>query len=152
MEPVSARTSQSIDSGIGSEEDTLTVDTQMPSFSTEAQFPQDSASISSMAFSLSTFSPTELRSLITDPARRATRIKELAELLRTLISLGECQLHPVLCSEFTLLLDRICGERVRLYNHPAVPNQPIRFKDAVGRKFSFPWDICKTWKVRLGIF
>jgi len=25
---------------------------------------------------------------------------------------------------------------------------PIKFKDAVGRKFSFPWKICKTWKVR----
>jgi hypothetical protein len=25
---------------------------------------------------------------------------------------------------------------------------PIRFKDAVGRKYSFPWHICKTWKVR----
>ena len=24
---------------------------------------------------------------------------------------------------------------------------PIRFKDALGRKFSFPWRICKTWKV-----
>lgn len=24
---------------------------------------------------------------------------------------------------------------------------PIKFKDAVGRKFSFPWHICKTWKV-----
>jgi hypothetical protein len=23
---------------------------------------------------------------------------------------------------------------------------PIRFKDAVGRKFSFPWHLCKTWK------
>ncbi|TID27387.1 hypothetical protein E6O75_ATG00154 [Venturia nashicola] len=23
---------------------------------------------------------------------------------------------------------------------------PIKFKDAVGRKFSFPWHICKTWK------
>lgn len=23
---------------------------------------------------------------------------------------------------------------------------PIKFKDAVGRKFSFPWQICKTWK------
>jgi hypothetical protein len=23
----------------------------------------------------------------------------------------------------------------------------IHFKDAVGRKFSFPWHICKTWKV-----
>jgi len=24
---------------------------------------------------------------------------------------------------------------------------PIRFKDAVGRKFCFPWAVCKTWKV-----
>ena len=24
---------------------------------------------------------------------------------------------------------------------------PIKFKDAVGRKFSFPWKHCKTWKV-----
>ncbi|KAF1815859.1 hypothetical protein P152DRAFT_199828 [Eremomyces bilateralis CBS 781.70] len=23
---------------------------------------------------------------------------------------------------------------------------PIRFKDAVGRKFQFPWSICKTWR------
>jgi hypothetical protein len=23
---------------------------------------------------------------------------------------------------------------------------PIKFKDAVGRKFNFPWHICKTWK------
>ncbi|KAF2142206.1 uncharacterized protein K452DRAFT_194906, partial [Aplosporella prunicola CBS 121167] len=22
----------------------------------------------------------------------------------------------------------------------------IKFKDAVGRKFSFPWNFCKTWK------
>jgi hypothetical protein len=26
------------------------------------------------------------------------------------------------------------------------PKPPIRFKDAVGRKFSFPWHLCKTWK------
>jgi phage/plasmid-associated DNA primase len=24
---------------------------------------------------------------------------------------------------------------------------PIHFKDAVGRKFSFPWHMCKTWEV-----
>lgn len=28
------------------------------------------------------------------------------------------------------------------------PKPPIKFKDAVGRKFSFPWHLCKTWKVR----
>ncbi|KAF2441450.1 hypothetical protein P171DRAFT_336830, partial [Karstenula rhodostoma CBS 690.94] len=22
----------------------------------------------------------------------------------------------------------------------------IKFKDAVGRKFSFPWHLCRTWK------
>jgi hypothetical protein len=26
------------------------------------------------------------------------------------------------------------------------PKAPIKFKDAVGRKFSFPWHICKSWK------
>jgi hypothetical protein len=25
--------------------------------------------------------------------------------------------------------------------------EPIRFTDAVGRKFFFPWHLCKTWKV-----
>lgn len=29
------------------------------------------------------------------------------------------------------------------------PKAPIKFKDAVGRKFSFPWHLCKTWKVRV---
>ncbi|RMZ14151.1 hypothetical protein D0860_02222 [Hortaea werneckii] len=28
---------------------------------------------------------------------------------------------------------------------------PIRFKDAVGRKFSFPWHLCKTWKGMEGL-
>lgn len=25
--------------------------------------------------------------------------------------------------------------------------EPIRFKDAVGRKFNFPWNLCATWSV-----
>jgi chemotaxis protein histidine kinase CheA len=29
---------------------------------------------------------------------------------------------------------------------PDASKAPIRFKDAVGRKFSFPWARCKTWK------
>ncbi|KAH7062373.1 hypothetical protein B0J12DRAFT_235884 [Macrophomina phaseolina] len=29
---------------------------------------------------------------------------------------------------------------------PAEKKPPIKFKDAVGRKFSFPWHICCTWK------
>jgi hypothetical protein len=28
-------------------------------------------------------------------------------------------------------------------------SKPIKFKDAVGRKFSFPFDLCKTWAVGL---
>lgn len=24
---------------------------------------------------------------------------------------------------------------------------PIKFKDAVGRRFRFPWEICSTWRV-----
>ncbi|KAF2766011.1 hypothetical protein EJ03DRAFT_278987, partial [Teratosphaeria nubilosa] len=28
---------------------------------------------------------------------------------------------------------------------------PIKFKDAVGRKFSFPWHLCKTWKGMEGL-
>ncbi|KAK3115938.1 hypothetical protein LTR53_004216 [Teratosphaeriaceae sp. CCFEE 6253] len=29
---------------------------------------------------------------------------------------------------------------------PDALKAPIKFKDAVGRKFSFPWHLCKTWK------
>jgi len=29
---------------------------------------------------------------------------------------------------------------------PDTLKAPIKFKDAVGRKFSFPWHLCKTWK------
>ncbi|KAM0722016.1 hypothetical protein Q7P37_002942 [Cladosporium fusiforme] len=39
-------------------------------------------------------------------------------------------------------------EEVMKKNEP-VPDMlkaPIKFKDAVGRKFSFPWHLCKTWK------
>jgi hypothetical protein len=34
---------------------------------------------------------------------------------------------------------------------PDMEKAPIRFKDAVGRKFSFPWHICKTWKGMEGL-
>lgn len=32
---------------------------------------------------------------------------------------------------------------------PEEKKKPIKFKDAVGRKFSFPFHLCKTWAVRL---
>ncbi|KAF2852036.1 hypothetical protein T440DRAFT_447561 [Plenodomus tracheiphilus IPT5] len=28
-----------------------------------------------------------------------------------------------------------------------MPVAPVKFKDALGRKFSFPWGLCMTWKV-----
>jgi hypothetical protein len=29
--------------------------------------------------------------------------------------------------------------------------KPIKFRDALGRRFSFPWNMCKTWNVRMAI-
>jgi hypothetical protein len=29
--------------------------------------------------------------------------------------------------------------------------KPIKFRDALGRTFSFPWNMCKTWNVRIAI-
>ena len=31
---------------------------------------------------------------------------------------------------------------------PEEKKKPIKFKDAVGRKFSFPFHLCRTWEVR----
>ena len=33
---------------------------------------------------------------------------------------------------------------------PAEKQKPIKFKDAVGRKFSFPFHLCRTWEVSWG--
>jgi hypothetical protein len=37
----------------------------------------------------------------------------------------------------------------RLENALQKREKPIKFKDAVGREFSFPFDFCKTWAVGL---
>jgi hypothetical protein len=29
--------------------------------------------------------------------------------------------------------------------------KPVKFHDALGRRFSFPWNMCKTWNVRIAI-
>ncbi|KAH7406404.1 hypothetical protein DE146DRAFT_608191 [Phaeosphaeria sp. MPI-PUGE-AT-0046c] len=60
--------------------------------------------------------------------------------------MGDCQLPPSDREHFTQLLDQVCGERQTIYKSGNVPQAPIKFKDAVGRKFSFPWELCKTWK------
>lgn len=38
-------------------------------------------------------------------------------------------------------------EEVKLKSNPEDAQPCIKFKDAVGRKFIFPWHICNTWKV-----
>ncbi len=30
---------------------------------------------------------------------------------------------------------------------PKAPDKPIKFKDAIGRRFSFPFDLCRDWRV-----
>ena len=191
MERVPARNSQPTVLGIGKEEDEPTANDQRSIASAKADIELDTVNKPFMAISLSLFSPEELRSLITDTTQRSIRIEEVAGLLRTLVSMGECQLPPGDCSKLTSSLDKICGEPVvSPYNHyealikghekalaeakatveeleksrkaaeeeaaklkPSdAPKAPIKFKDAVGRKFSFPWHICKTWKVSLSTF
>ncbi|KAH6859006.1 hypothetical protein BKA58DRAFT_51878 [Alternaria rosae] len=148
MEPAPATIPQPIISGIDNAATVLDVDVQSPISSTEAQSARDAVSMSYAPISLTTFSPTEIVSLVTDSSRRSTRIKEIAMLLRTLMRMGECQLDLVDSNEFTSLVDQICEKDIPLYNRPAVvlSKAPIKFKDAVGRKFSFPWNSCKTWK------
>jgi hypothetical protein len=137
-------TSGSIDSGPESEEGILEGSIHKPGLSREGNREQSSANFScSTIFSLSSFSLEELRSMISNPASRAEKIKELSALLRTLVLIGECQLDTAQRGDFVRLLDAICGEREVWYKD----NRPIRFRDAVGRKFSFPWRLCKTWAV-----
>jgi hypothetical protein len=191
MERVPARNSQPTVLGIGKEEDEPTANDQRSIASAKADIELNTVNKPFMAISLSLFSPEELRSLITDTTQRSIRIEEVAGLLRTLVSMGECQLSPGDCSKLTSSLDKLCGEPVvSPYNHyealikghekalaeakatveeleksrkaaeeeaaklkPSdAPKAPIKFKDAVGRKFSFPWHICKTWKVSLSTF
>ena len=42
-------------------------------------------------------------------------------------------------------------EKAKLLPAPDTTKAPIRFKDAVGRKFSFPFHLCKTWKGMEGL-
>lgn len=41
------------------------------------------------------------------------------------------------------------GVRIATKADDDILRPPIKFKDAVGRKFSFPWHLCKTWNVGL---
>ena len=36
---------------------------------------------------------------------------------------------------------------MKMWKPKQIEKPPIRFKDAVGRKFSFPFQLCETWRV-----
>ncbi|KAH6629597.1 hypothetical protein C7974DRAFT_189592 [Boeremia exigua] len=98
----------------------------------------------SKLFSLSSFSAEQLRSLISNQASREHEIRTLSTLLRTLVKLGDYQLEDRNSTDFLTQLDSIC-------DNSEVPklSKSIKFKDAVGRKFSFPWRLAQTWNVRV---
>ncbi|KAK5708837.1 hypothetical protein LTR17_020324 [Elasticomyces elasticus] len=77
-------------------------------------------------------------------------------------------IEPMLLDEIQKLEDREAQDRVEAHHARSMPpgkkmkdledkaaktkpmpdtlKAPIKFKDPVGRKFSFPWHMCKTWK------
>lgn len=138
--PSNDQTQQPIENTI----DPTRPDTQVPNLT---ETPNSSTS---KIFSLASFSAEQLRSLIEDQSSRESEIQVLSTLLRTLVKLGDYQLRDAEHSSFVELLSILCHNpttesRKRNDNGRA----PIRLKDAVGRKFSFPWHLCKTWKVCL---
>jgi hypothetical protein len=141
------RSLQSFDSIDGQNSSTET-DIQVEAPGYISQYEADPTSPVSKVFDISALSQAELMSVMTDTPTHSARIEEVAELLRTLIPLGECQLHPEECTKLLEILDKVCGGREPVYNHGPTVKPPIKFKDAVGRKFSFPWHLCKSWKVR----
>ena len=44
-------------------------------------------------------------------------------------------------------LENALRKREAQSSRSATKSKPIKFKDAVGRKFTFPFDLCKTWAV-----
>lgn len=105
-------------------------------------------SISSQLFSLSSFSADQLRTLISDRTSREAEIRTLGSLLRTMVKLGDYQLSKDDSATFMDLLDVLCrpAEEQELQGSSS-SKAPIKLKDAVGRKFSFPWSLCKSWQV-----
>jgi hypothetical protein len=68
------------------------------------------------------------------------RIAEVAALLRVLVAMSDHDLPPRDSANLIRLLDQVVesmGARA----------DPIKFKDALGRKFRFPYSLCKSWKV-----
>lgn len=106
-------------------------------------------SVSSQLFSLSSFSADQLRTLISNRTSREAEIRTLGSLLRTMVKLGDYQLSKDDSATFVDLLDVLCrpAEEQELQGWSSSSKAPIKLKDAVGRKFSFPWSLCKSWQV-----
>lgn len=89
--------------------------------------------------------------------RKAQKLKSDAEKLEKLEKLILAQKEERVKSEEAIEAAKLAHEVLEKAKKAAeeeaeklrpsdVPKPPIRFKDAVGRKFSFPWHLCKTWK------
>jgi hypothetical protein len=143
------RMSGSVDSGFESEQsvsDRNAIDST-ESHKGRIKYMQQCPEIdsSSNPFSLYSFSIKELRAIILDSPSRENKITQLSQLLRTLVSMGECQLSPGDRGKLLELLDTICKADSGPWHSELYP--PLRFKDAVGRKFSVPWHLGRTWAV-----
>ncbi|KAH0537933.1 hypothetical protein FGG08_005415 [Glutinoglossum americanum] len=110
-------TSGSIDSGTESEEGISLESIYKPGPSREGNREQNSANFSTI-FSFSSFSPEELRSMISKPGQQ-----------------GREDQRAVRAPSNTSPNGRISAR-----------HNPSSRLYAVGRKFSFPWHLCNTWK------
>jgi hypothetical protein len=141
--PASCRISEYVEADTSRRKNPLDIGTQPEVTESVMQLEE---SIVSDLFSLSAFSHTELMALVQDTPTGTARIKEVSKLLRTLVMFGECQLEAYDRQSFLHTLNFICGQTKK------GPLPPIKYKDAVGRKFSFPWHLCKSWKVSRQLF
>ena len=94
--------------------------------------------------------------LVLGSSERPRRLGSSTDSVRTVSSLASRLDKPaskdnvkILQAEVTAMAAELESLRATNFDHAVGADAqmaPIRFKDAVGRKFNFPWDICKTWK------
>ena len=70
-------------------------------------------------------------------------VKKLREMIKTQEDERIAREAAILAAEEALEAETAAAKNKPL---PDIDQAPIRFKDAVGRKFTFPWHLCKTWK------
>lgn len=110
--------------------------------------PPDPNPKSSQLSPLSSFSADQPRASIPDQTSREAEIRTRSSLLRDMLKLGDYQLTGNDSTTLMNLLGVLCRPTETVEPHiPTSVNAPIEFKDAVGRKFLFPWHLCKIWTV-----